>query len=89
MNKNTSTVSKVLRYIGKYKLLMLVSAVLALGIVALTLYVPILIGKSIDLIIGKGLVDVSGILEHLTAAGILILITALMQWIMSTIKQDN
>jgi len=86
MNKNTSTVSKVLRYIGKYKLLMLVSAVLALGIVALTLYVPILIGKSIDLIIGKGLVDVSGILEHLTAAGILILITALMQWIMSTIN---
>ncbi|MBE6537209.1 MAG: ABC transporter ATP-binding protein, partial [Ruminococcaceae bacterium] len=42
--------------------------------------------KSIDLIIGKGLVDVSGILEHLTAAGILILITALMQWIMSTIN---
>ena len=86
MNKQSSTVSKVLKYIGKYKLLMLLSAILAVGIVALTLYVPILIGKSIDLIIGKGLVDIDGILEHLTLAGILILLTALMQWIMSTIN---
>ena len=86
MNKQSSTVSKVLKYIGKYKLLMLLSAILAIGIVALTLYVPILIGKSIDLIIGKGLVDIEGILKHLTLAGILILLTALMQWIMSTIN---
>ena len=86
MNKQSSTVSKVLKYIGKYKLLMLLSAILAVGIVALTLYVPILIGKSIDLIIGKGLVDIEGILKHLTLAGILILLTALMQWIMSTIN---
>ena len=86
MNKSKSTVSKVLKYIGKYKLLMLVSAILAIGIVALTLYVPILIGKSIDLIIGKGLVDINAIVKHLTLAGILILATALMQWIMSTIN---
>jgi len=86
MNKGSRTVSKVLKYIGKYKLLMLLSAVLAIGIVALTLYVPILIGKSIDLIIGKGLVDIQGIVKHLTLAGILILATALMQWIMSTIN---
>ena len=86
MTKQKSTVSKVLKYIGKYKLLMLLSAILAIGIVALTLYVPILIGRSIDLIIGKGLVDLSGILKHLTLAGILILVTALMQWIMSTIN---
>lgn len=86
MNKNSRTVKKVLKYIGKYKLLMLLSAVLAIGIVALTLYVPILIGKSIDLIIGKGLVDIEGIVKHLTTAGILILATALMQWVMSTIN---
>ena len=86
MIKQSSTVSKVLKYIGKYKLLMLLSAILAIGIVALTLYVPILIGRSIDLIVGKGLVDVEGILKHLTLAGILILATALMQWIMSTIN---
>lgn len=86
MIKSKSTVSKVLKYIGKYKLLMLLSAILAIGIVALTLYVPILIGKSIDLIIGKGLVDLSGIIKHLTTAGILILATALMQWLMSAIN---
>ncbi len=86
MNKSPRTVKKVLKYIGKYKLLMLLSAALAIGIVALTLYVPILIGKSIDLIIGKGHVDLDGIVKHLTLAGILILATALMQWIMSTIN---
>lgn len=86
MFKNKNTVSKVLKYLGKYKLLMLVSALLAIGIVALTLYVPILIGKSIDLIIGKGLVDLGGIIGYLTTAGVLILITAVMQWVMSTIN---
>ena len=44
MNKSNTTVSKVLKYVGKYKLLMLLSAIFAVGIVALTLYVPILIG---------------------------------------------
>ena len=89
MNKQSSTVSKVLKYIGKYKLLMLLSAILAVGIVALTLYVPILIGKSIDLIIGKDLVDIEGILKHLTLAGILILLTALMQWITKKAKWNT
>lgn len=85
-SKKPSTLSKVLRLIGRYKLLMLFSALLAAGIVFLTLYVPILIGDSIDLIIGKGLVDISAIIEKLTLAGILIGATALMQWVMSSIN---
>ena len=86
MSKKTSTLSKVLKYIGRYKLLMLVSAILAIGIVALTLYVPILIGNSIDLIIGKGNVDIPKIVTYLTYAGIMIVATALMQWLMSSIN---
>ena len=85
-DKKASTLGKVLNYIGRYKLLMLVSAVLSIGIVALTLYVPILIGDSIDLIIGKDNVDLGQILKLLTAAGIMVAATAVLQWLMSSIN---
>ena len=84
--KRSSTVSKVLGYIRKYRILMLLSALLALLIVALTLYVPILIGDSIDLIIGAGNVDFGGIAKKLVTAGIMIAATAILQWLMSMIN---
>ena len=83
---NPGTMKKVLGYIGKYKLLLPISMLLALVTVALTLYVPILIGDAIDLIIDKGLVDFDGIIPLLTRAAVLIGITALAQWLMSTIN---
>ncbi len=86
INKKSSTLSRVLIYIGRYKFLMLVSALLAIGIVALTLYVPILIGNSIDLIIGKDNVDLSKITELLITGGLMVAITAVIQWIMSSIN---
>lgn len=58
----------------------------ALITVALTLYVPKLIGDAIDLIAGKGDVDFDNVLKLLFTSLILIAITALSQWIMSTIN---
>ena len=84
--KNNKTIVKVLSYIGRYKFLLPVSILLAALSVALTLYVPILIGDAIDLIVGKGDVDFSGIIEKLALAAILVGITALAQWIMSTVN---
>ena len=84
--KNNKNIAKVLRYIGKYKLLLPISVLLAAISVALTLYVPILIGNAIDLIIGKNNVNFPGIIEQLTLAAILIAITALAGWIMSTVN---
>lgn len=84
--KNQRTLSKVLRYIGKYKLLLPISMLLALITVALTLYVPKLIGDAIDLIVGKGEVDFAGVARILGFAIALILITALAQWLMSAIN---
>ena len=86
MNKKSSALSRVFKYIGRHKPLMLLSAALAVCIVALTLYVPILIGKTIDLIIGKDNVDVTSITKYLTTVGILVVITAVMQWLMSSIN---
>lgn len=83
---NPGTIKKVLSYIGKYKLLLPVSMLFALITVALTLYVPILIGDAIDMIIGAGQVNFDGIRPLLIEAAILIGITALSQWLMSTIN---
>ena len=80
------TLGKVLRYIGRYKLLLPVSLFFALISVALTLYVPKLIGEAIDLIVAKGQVDFDGIYRLLFISAILIGVTALSQWSMSAIN---
>ena len=85
-NKRGETLKKVLRYIGRYKLLLPVSLFFALVTVALTLYVPKLIGQAIDLIVAPGNVDFEGIGGLLLTSLILIVVTALSQWIMSAIN---
>ena len=84
--KKPSTLKKVLRYIGKYKFLLPITLLFATLTVALTLYVPILIGDAIDLIIGKDNVDFVAISKILVISAVLIGITAISQWIMSTIN---
>ena len=83
------TMKKVLGYIGKYRLLLPVSIFLALVSVALTLYVPTLIGEAIDLIANVH-EDKSGSIDRIVSvlleAGILIVVTAVAQWLMSTIN---
>lgn len=91
MKKNNSkasfsTVKKVLRYIKRYRLLFLLSLLLAIVIVAATLYIPILVGEAIDLAIGKGLVDLEGIYQILIKIGVIAAVTALLQWIMNVIN---
>jgi ATP-binding cassette subfamily B protein len=83
---SAKTLNRVLRYIGKYKILLPISILMALISVALTLYVPVLIGDAIDLILGKGLVDIPEIVNILALAAILIVATALANWLMSVIN---
>ena len=84
--KNRSTLKKVLKYIGKYKYLLPVSILFAIATVALTLYVPILIGDAIDQMTGKGEVDLERVAQILLVAVVLIGATALCQWLMSMIN---
>ncbi|MDE6662193.1 MAG: ABC transporter ATP-binding protein/permease [Lachnospiraceae bacterium] len=81
--KQAQTIRKVLRYIRKYWLYLALSIVAASVTVALTLYLPILTGYAIDLIIEQGLVDFAGIMEILKKMAVVILITALTQWLMN------
>ncbi len=79
---NVVVMKKVLSYIKRYRLVVALSLVFAAGSVALTLYVPILTGRAVDLIVAPGDVDFPGILAVLTRIGIAVLLTALMQWLM-------
>ena len=62
MKNNKEIIKKVLDYIGKYKIFLLLSIILAAISVALTLYIPILTGNAVDCILGLGQVDFAGIL---------------------------
>lgn len=80
------TLRKVLKYVQRHGFFMVLSILFAAITVALTLYTPILIGDAIDLIVGKGQVDFAGIAAILIKTGIIIGITALIQWLMNTIN---
>lgn len=77
------TIGKVLRYIRRYWGYLGASIVLAAATVAMTLYLPILIGQAVDLIIEAGFVDFAGISAILRKMVIIILLTAAAQWIMN------
>ena len=62
-DQQKTTVKKVLDYIRRYWFYLGLSIVLAAVTVALTLYIPILTGRAVDLIITKGQVDFAGILR--------------------------
>ena len=81
--KKKNTMRKLLRYLKKYWLLLILSLLFAALTVAMTLYLPILIGQAVDLIVAPGQVEFSIIARLLLKMGILIGATALSQWIMN------
>ena len=80
------TLKKVLRHVRQYRLLLTASVLLAAFTVALTLYVPILIGDAIDLIVAPGQVDLGGILPLLGQVLVLVGLTAAAQWLMNSVN---
>lgn len=83
MKNNQQIMKKVLHHIGKYKFFLLLSIIMAAASVALTLYIPILTGDAIDCIIGPKKVNFKGIFVILQKMAIVILVTAIIQWLMN------
>lgn len=77
------TLKKVWKYIDKYKYFLILSMIFAVITVSLTLYTPILVGRAIDCIVTAGNVDFSEIGRILLKLVIIILITAMVQWLMN------
>ena len=88
MKKQNQTVvlKKVLRYVRPYAPALVTSLLLALIFVAMSLYIPILVGEGIDLIIDKGAVEFEPLSVKLLQVCICAAIAALSQWLMSQIN---
>lgn len=84
--RNLKTVKRVLKDLKAHRFLLLLSLLFATVTVVLTLYVPLLTGKAIDLMIGKGLVDWSGIVRIVLQIAVCALITAIAQWLMTVLN---
>ncbi len=83
MKGNKTVLKRVLQAIGKYKIWLAGSLVLALVTVALTLYAPILVGDAIDYILGPGDVEFAALFSLLGRIAAIIVATALLQWVMN------
>ncbi len=80
------TFVKVLHYISRYKIWLIITLIMAVLVTALTLYVPILVGRAIDNIIEPGKVAFDNIFRILLTVGISVAITSLSQWLMNMIN---
>ena len=86
MNKK-STLSKLLKELGKYRLLLLLSIVLSCLTVVLTLYIPILFGSTIDYIVDDGL-SIGYIVACLKYIVLLICVNSFLTWFMNIINNS-
>ena len=77
---------KVINCIKKYKYYVCISLISAIVNVIFTLYIPILTGNAIDLIIGKGNVNIQVIKKILIQILIYMCIAAIAAWIMNIVN---
>jgi len=81
-----ATLRRVLRYIKPQLPALIFSLVMALIAVALTLYIPILIGRAVDCMIGKDNVDMETLAGILTTIAVCVGVTALAQWLQTVVN---
>lgn len=83
---NKQILNRVFSYVGRYKIHLAFSLLLAAVSVAGTLYVPVLLGNVIDFIVDKGNVDFEGMVPILVEVCVIVGVVALSQWIMNVLN---
>lgn len=83
---NKQILNRVFSYVGRYKIHLAFSLLLAAVSVAGTLYVPVLLGNVIDFIVDKGKVDFNGMVPILVEVCVIVGVVALSQWIMNVLN---
>lgn len=83
---NKQILNRVFSYVGRYKIHLPFSLLLAAVSVAGTLYVPVLLGNVIDFIVDKGNVDFDGMVPILVEVCVIVGVVALSQWIMNVLN---
>ena len=82
-NFKRETIGKVLRYVSGYWYYLAASILLALGVVVLTLSVPLLTGDAIDCIVGVDKVNFAALIKILRLIAAVIIINSMAQWAMA------
>lgn len=85
---NKDVIKRLLKYLNKNLVSLVITFVLAIASVMLTIYVPILFGNAIDLIIDKDNVNFDNLSVILFNIFIIILIIAILQWIMMMVNNN-
>ena len=85
-NNSMEILWKVLRFIGRYRFLLILSIVLASASVILQLYVPILFGDAIDEIVGEGQVNFDSMWYYLSRILVMVIVSGAATWIMNIIN---
>ncbi len=80
------TVRRVIAGLKHYRLALLISLLLAALNVALTLIIPLLTGRAIDYMIGKGEVDLGGVYTVCIQIAICTAVAAVSQWVMNVLN---
>ena len=78
-----ATLTRVLGKIKPYSLFVVCSLVVAAVSVGAQLYIPILCGSAIDMMLGKGAVDFSGVMGIIVKVLVVACAAALAQWLLS------
>lgn len=83
---NSSVLSKILRRVRRYLPGIILSLLLATVYVVMSLYIPILVGRAIDLIVDAGNVDFEAMSRELAGVAICAAVAALAQWCMNELN---
>lgn len=83
---NKQILKRVFAYVGRYKIHLVLSMLLAVVSVAGSLYVPVLLGRVIDFIVDKGKVDFNGIIPILVQVCAIVGVSAIAQWLMNVLN---
>ena len=85
-SKSSETFFKVLRFIGKYRFLLILSIILAAVSVILQLYVPILFGNAIDQVIAQHQVNFEMMWYYLSRILVMVILSSAATWLMNVIN---
>lgn len=77
------TLKRVFSYVAPYTRYFVLTVIFALAGVSLSLAVPIFIGKAVDCCIGKGAVDFSELSQTVIIFAVIVIVSAIFQWLMS------
>ena len=83
---NKEIIKRIFSYVKRYNALMIFSLFLSVVSVVGALYIPVLVGRAIDLIVDSGAVYFDNIFPILIRIAVIVAVTAVCQWIMNVLN---